>query len=172
MTRINLPLFSYGLKPIAERSRAQLARIMLLLLAMSVSPWLTSGCKKADELPKDGPIVPMKEYSLGNSREWVAMEKQLAPEVRKSVDKGKPALLIEVPNAKVDQGTYIEKIGFMVDGKEIAVATIARDQRPLTYAYFDWNLVPWSGKIKAFVKWNKYDLWVKEIKVADIPGNK
>ncbi|MFZ5631176.1 MAG: hypothetical protein ACOY5B_18735 [Spirochaetota bacterium] len=143
------------------------------LLAMGLSPWLTSACKDSNQLPKDGPIRPMKEYSIGNSREWVEMEKRLAPQVRKSVNEGKPALLVEVPNAKVDQGTYIEKIGVMnMDGSEIAVTTIKRERNPLTYAYFDWNLIPWSGKIKAFVKWNKYDLWVQEIKVSDIPGNK
>ncbi len=134
---------------------------------------LLQSCKGGNDLPKEGPIRPMKEYSIGNSREWVDKEKELAPQVRKSVNNGKPALLVEVPNAKVDQGTYIEKIGVMnMDGSEIAVTTIKRERNPTTYAYFDWNLIPWSGKIKAFVKWNKYDLWVQEIKVSDIPGNK
>jgi len=143
------------------------ASVAALLLAFSFA------CKKQDEMPKDGPIRPMKEYSIGNSREWSAMEKQLAPQVRKSVHNGKPALLVEVPNAKVDQSTYIEKIGVMkMDGSEIAVVTIERERNPPTYAYFDWELIPWSGKIKAFVKWNKYDLWVQEIDVRDIPGNK
>ncbi|GAB4433106.1 MAG: hypothetical protein OHK0011_16070 [Turneriella sp.] len=145
----------------------------VLIMAMGLGPWLNSACKDSNQLPKDGPIRPMKEYSIGNSREWVAMEKRLAPQVRKTVHQGKPALLVEVPNAKVDQGTYIEKIGVMnMDGSEIAVTTIKRERNPLTYAYFDWSLIPWSGKIKAFVKWNKYDLWVQEIRISDIPGNK
>ncbi|MFO1480416.1 MAG: hypothetical protein U1F40_09480 [Turneriella sp.] len=144
----------------------------MLMMSAAIAALIIS-CKDSNQLPKDGPIRPMKEYSIGNSREWVEMEKRLAPQVRKSVNEGKPALLVEVPNAKVDQGTYIEKIGVMnMDGSEIAVATIKRERNPLTYAYFDWNLIPWSGKIKAFVKWNKYDLWVQEIKVSDIPGNK
>ena len=144
----------------------------MLMMSAAIAALVIS-CKDSNQLPKDVPIRPMKEYSIGNSREWVEMEKRLAPQVRKSVNEGKPALLVEVPNAKVDQGTYIEKIGVMnMDGSEIAVTTIKRERNPLTYAYFDWNLIPWSGKIKAFVKWNKYDLWVQEIKVSDIPGNK
>lgn len=130
-------------------------------------------CKKEQELPTEGRITPLKEYSIGNSREWAALEKQLAPQVRKSIHNGRPALLVEVPNAKADVSTYIEKIGIMnAEGSEIAVETIKRERNPRTYAHFDWELIPWSGKIKAFVKWNKYDLWVQEINVKDIPGNK
>lgn len=142
-------------------------------LGVSLLIALAGGACKGDDKGKSNlPVVPMKEYSVGNSREWFDMEKRLAPEVRKSVNGGKPALLVEVPNAKVDESTYIEKIGLMrMDGTEITVTAVKRERNPLTYAYFDWQLVPWSGKIKAFVKWNKYDLWVKEIDVKEIPGN-
>lgn len=147
-------------------------RVKSLLFVGALSYSLIA-CKKQGELPAEGKITPMKEYSIGNSREWVEMEKQLAPQVKKSVHNGRPALLVEVPNAKADQSTYIEKIGVMtMDGKELAVENIGRGVNPKTYAYFDWELLPWSGKIKAFVKWNKYDLWVQEISVKDIPGNK
>lgn len=128
-------------------------------------------CKKAEELPAEGPIRPLKEYSIGNAREWTALEKQLAPQARKSIHNGKPALLVEVPNAKADMSTYIEKIGVLrEDGTEIAVETLPRGRNPRTYAYFDWELLPPSGKIKVFAKWNKYDLWVQEIAVHEIPG--
>lgn len=152
-----------------QKRNRRISIVLITALVIGVA----SACKDSNEPSKDLPLIPMKEYSVGNAREWTAMEKQLAPQVRKSVHNGKPALLVEVPNAKTDQSTYIEKIGVMnMDGSEIAVATIERGNNPPAYAYFDWNLIPWSGKIKAFVKWNKYDLWVQEIKVQEIPGNK
>lgn len=125
-------------------------------------------CKKGYTPSENERLVPMKEYSVGNSREYEAVEKELAPQVRKTVHNGKPALLVEVPHVKVDTSTYIEKIGVMAGDKELAVVEIKRERNPLTYAYFDWQIIPWSGKIKAFVKWNKYDLWVKEIDVKDL----
>ena len=167
MTKINFPLFSYGLKPIAERSRAKLAKIVLISLAMGLSPWLMS-CKDSNQTG-DGPLIPQKEYSIGNAREWTEIEKEHAPTARRSVFEGKPAVLIEVSLKNADQGHYIEKIGIMdMQGKELAVTTIKRERNPLTYAYFDIKLLPWSGKVKVFAKCNNHDLWVTEVRVSDL----
>ena len=167
MIKINFTLFSYGLKPIAVRTRAKFAKIVLISLAMGLSPWLTS-CKDSNQTG-DGPLVPQKEYSIGNAREWTEIEKEHAPVAKRSVNEGKPAVLIEVPLKKPDQGHYIEKIGIMdMQGKELAVTTIKRERNPLTYAYFDIKLLPWSGKVKVFAKCNNHDLWVTEVRVSDL----
>jgi len=147
-------------------------KLQILTLASVIFIAGALSCKGEYKRPETEHITPQSEYSVGNAREWEPLEKQLEIQVRKSVHNGKPALLVEVPNAKVDESTYIEKIGVMtMGGKELAVTEIKRERNPLNYAYFDWQLIPWSGKIKAFVKWNKYDLWVKETDVKDIRGN-
>jgi|JI8StandDraft_1071087.scaffolds.fasta_scaffold10771_5 desulfoferrodoxin (superoxide reductase-like protein) len=167
MMKINFTLFRYGFKPIAERSRAKFAKIVLMSLAMGLSPWLTS-CKDSNQ-QGDGPLIPQKEYSIGNAREWTEIEKEHAPTARRSVFEGKPAVLIEVSLKKTDQGHYIEKFGIMdMQGKELAVTTIKRERNPLTYAYFDIKLLPWSGKVKVFAKCNNHDLWVTEVRVSDL----
>lgn len=130
---------------------------------------LAAACKKVDELPKDGPITPMKEYTLDNAREWTDIAKLHSPKARKSVNNGHPAVLIEVPLEKADEGHYIEKIGIMdMSGKELAVQTMKRERNPITYAYFELNIIPWSGKVKVFAKCNKHDLWVAEVPVKDL----
>ena len=165
--KINFTLFGYGLKPIAERSPTKYAKSILLMLAMGLSPWLTS-CKDSNQ-QGDGPLIPQKEYSIGNAREWTEIEKEHAPTARRSVFEGKPAVLIEVALKKPDQGHYIEKFGIMdMQGKELAVTTIKRERNPLTYAYFDIKLLPWSGKVKVFAKCNNHDLWVTEVRVSDL----
>ena len=167
MMKINIPLYSYGLKPIAVRSRAKFAKIVLISLAMGLSPCLMS-CKDSNQTG-DGPLIPQKEYSIGNAREWTEIEKEHAPTARRSVFEGKPAVLIEVALKKPDQGHYIEKFGIMdMQGKELAVTTIKRERNPLTYAYFDIKLLPWSGKVKVFAKCNNHDLWVTEVRVSDL----
>ena len=165
--KINFTLFSYELKPIAVRSRAKFAKIVLISLAMGLSPCLMS-CKDSNQTG-DGPLIPQKEYSIGNAREWTEIEKEHAPTARRSVFEGKPAVLIEVALKKPDQGHYIEKFGIMdMQGKELAVTTIKRERNPLTYAYFDIKLLPWSGKVKVFAKCNNHDLWVTEVRVSDL----
>lgn len=130
---------------------------------------MVAACKKADELPKDGPITPMKEYTIDNAREWTDIAKEHAPTARKSVNKGTPAVIVEIPLAKADEGHYIEKIGIMdMQDKELAVETMPRQRNPLNYAYFDLKIIPWSGKVKVFAKCNKHDLWVKEVPVKDL----
>ena len=167
MMKINFTLFSYELKPIAVRSRAKFAKIVLISLAMGLSPCLMS-CKDSNQTG-DGPLIPQKEYSIGNAREWTEIEKEHAPTARRSVFEGKPAVLIEVVLKKPDQGHYIEKFGIMdMQGKELAVTTIKRERNPLTYAYFDIKLLPWSGKVKVFAKCNNHDLWVTEVRVSDL----
>lgn len=130
---------------------------------------LIAACKGNNEVPKDGPITPMKEYTIDNAREWTDIAKDHAPIARKSVDKGKPAVIVEVPMPRKDEGHYIEKIGIMdMQGKELAVQTMKRERNPTTYAYFDLTLLPWSGKVKVFAKCNKHDLWVREVPVKDL----
>lgn len=126
-------------------------------------------CQKNHELPEGARLTPMREYTADNAREWTSIAKEHAPTAKRSVNEGKPALIIEVPLSSADISHYIEKIGILgADGKEIAVETLPRSARPTLYAYFDLKLLPWSGKIKIFAKCNKHDLWVSEIKVKDL----
>lgn len=167
MTRIDTNIFSYGLKPIAGRSAAKCAKTIIFLFAMGLSPWLTS-CKDSNQ-QGEGPLIPQKEYSIGNAREWTEIEKEHAPTAKRSVFEGKPAVVVEVPLKNVDQGHYIEKIGIMdLKGNELAVTTIKRERNPLTYAYFDLKVLPWSGRVKVFAKCNNHDLWVTEVSVKDL----
>ncbi len=127
-------------------------------------------CK--DSMPTgDGPIIPMKEYTLDNAREWTDIAKFHSPTAKRSSNNGKAAVIVEVPLAKADEGHYIEKIGIMdMAGKELAAQSMKRERNPLTYAYFDAGLIPWSGRVKVFAKCNKHDLWVKEYPVRDLGG--
>ena len=126
-------------------------------------------CKKTDELPKEGPIKPMQEYTLDNAREWSGIAKDHAPTARKSVSNGVPSVLIEVPMPHKNEGHYIEKIGVMdMQGHELAVQTLRREKNPTTYAYIDQKVLPWSGKVKIFAKCNKHDLWVNEMNAREL----
>ncbi len=139
---------------------------LILVVALVMSGY---HCKKAEELPKDGPITPMKEYTVDEAREWTDIAKEHGPTAKASVHKGQPAVIVEIPLAKADEGHYIEKIGIMdMTGKELAVETMPRQRNPLNYAYFDKKILPWSGKVKIFAKCNKHDLWVKEVRVSDL----
>ncbi|MBX3721511.1 MAG: hypothetical protein KF713_06720 [Turneriella sp.] len=138
-------------------------------ISICITAILIVACKKADELPKDGPITPMKEYTVENAREWTNIAKEHGPTAKASINKGFPAVLVEIPLVKADEGHYIEKIGIMdMAGNELAVETMPRQRNPLTYAYFDLKIIPWSGKVKIFAKCNKHDLWVKEVPVKDL----
>ena len=144
--------------------KTKVAIFMVVVIALSMP-----ACKKTDELPKDGPITPMKEYTVEEAREWTSIAKEHGPTARASVNNGQPAVIVEIPLTKADEGHYIEKIGIMdMEGKELAVETMPRQRNPLTYAYFDKKIIPWSGKVKVFAKCNKHDLWVKEVKVKDL----
>ncbi|HRP69945.1 MAG TPA: hypothetical protein PLY93_10475 [Turneriella sp.] len=126
-------------------------------------------CQKNHELPEGARLTPMKEYTVDNAREWTPIAKEHVPTAKRSINKGKPALIIEVPLRSADISHYIEKIGILgADGKEIAVEALPRSATPTLHAYFDLKLLPWSGKIKIFAKCNKHDLWVSEIKVKDL----
>lgn len=127
-------------------------------------------CK--DSMPTgDGPFIPMKEYTLDNAREWNDIAKFHAPTAKRTSHEGKEAIIVEVTLPKADEGHYIEKIGIMdMAGKELAVQTMKRERNPITYAYFDMKLIPWSGRVKVFAKCNKHDLWVKEYPVRDLGG--
>jgi desulfoferrodoxin (superoxide reductase-like protein) len=138
-------------------------------IALSLVIGLATGCKD-QEKPGNDPIVPMKEYTLDNAREWTDIAKFHAPTAKKSFANGKDAVIVEVPLPDADFPHYIEKIGIMdIAGKELAAETLERGKgRPRTYAYFDKSILPWSGRVKVFAKCNKHDLWVTEISVKDL----
>jgi desulfoferrodoxin (superoxide reductase-like protein) len=168
MDRTSFALSSYGLRPVGRRSRAKLAKIVLISLTMGLSPWLMN-CKDSEQQSGDAPIRPLKEYTLSEAREWTDIAKEHSPTAKRSIFEGKPAVIIEVALKKPDEGHYIEKIGIMdMQGKELAVTTIKRERNPLTYAYFDLKLLPWSGRVKVFAKCNNHDLWVTEVPVKDL----
>jgi len=126
------------------------------------------GCK---ESPYNGtdPIKPLAEYTASEAREWTDIAKFHAPRMLRSVNKGQDSILVEVPLEKANEGHYIEKIGIMdLARRELAVATIKRERNPLTYAHFDPKVIPWQGKVKAFAKCNKHDLWVTEVSVKSL----
>jgi desulfoferrodoxin (superoxide reductase-like protein) len=154
-----------------DRTNAR-ARRFLMKPAYYAAIWIiiALSCKKSyDQNSTSEPIKPLPEYTLDEPREWAAIAKQHSPVGRKSIDKGQPALLIEVPLEKPDIGHYIEKIGVMdLKGGEIAVETLPKVQNPLTYAYIPMGKLPWRGRVKLFAKCNKHDLWVSEMDVEKL----
>lgn len=122
-----------------------------------------------DDWKKADRIIPMDEYSEGDAREWEDIKKEHIPVVRKSIDQGKSALLIEVPLLQITTSHYIEKFGVMtLDGQVLESVTIERNSSPLGYAYIPWDKINHHRRLKAFAKCNLHDLWVHEFELFDL----
>lgn len=143
---------------------------MLKISALTMTMGLLVFCGKPQEAEvPEGRIIPMKEYSVNNAREWGEIADEHEPMLRKSVDNGKPALLIELPKLKTDYSHYIEVMGILdSEGNQLASTGIERTNRPLNYGYVDAGVLPWSGTIKIFAKCNLHDVWVNEINISDV----
>ncbi len=137
------------------------------LLAM----FLSLACSGQNEDWKNADrLVPLKEYSEEETREWEDVKHEHIPVVRLSIDQGEDALLIELPMLDSGFGHYIESIGILdEEGTLLSSRSIDRTHKPKTYAYFP--LEPLSGKkrLKAFAKCNLHDTWVKEFRLDTLP---
>jgi desulfoferrodoxin (superoxide reductase-like protein) len=134
---------------------------------IAISFLFTVDCN-ADVDWKKGRIQPMEEYSEGDAREWTEIAEDHIPRVRRSIDRGEEAILIEV-KLKTSPSHYIEKFGVMdLDKKEIKAISIERSNIPLNYAYVLVSEILYRGKFKFFAKCNLHDLWVSEIHLDDI----
>jgi desulfoferrodoxin (superoxide reductase-like protein) len=119
--------------------------------------------KKADRL------IPMKEYTEEDSREWEDYKEEHIPVIRKSFDKGQDALLIEVPKLVITQGHYIERFGVLdKEGLELYSVAIERTNNPLSYGYIPWEKIERKGRLKAYLKCNLHDTWTKEFDPDDL----
>lgn len=106
-------------------------------------------------------IKPLAEYTEENPREWKSIASEHIPIVRKSIHKGKEAVLIEVPLKRATIEHYIQRIGILdVNGKEIASVAIQRVPNPPVYAYFYFDGLPYGKELKAYARCNLHDTWV------------
>lgn len=146
------------------RRIARLAGTMGLGLAMGLFAIHCQG--DSEDWKKADRIVPLEEYSREEAREWEDIKEDHIPKVRRSIDKGEGAVLIEV-DLKTDTSHYIEKFGVMtMEREEIYSVSIERTNRPFNYAYIPLSELPHFGKYKFFAKCNQHDLWVT---VSSIP---
>lgn len=142
-------------------------KIIQIMLTIAISFLFTVDCNSEGDWNK-GRIQPMEEYSEADSREWTEIAEDHIPRVRRSIDRGEGAVLIEV-KLKTSPSHYIEKFGIMdLDKKEIKSITIERSNIPLNYAYVLDSEIPYKGKFKFFAKCNLHDLWVSEVHLDDI----
>lgn len=129
-------------------------------------------CTKKEETPdfsSGEPIVPMKEYTQEYAREWTDISDEHALTARKSMNDGKPAILIETKKLTPTFSHYIEKFGIMdMQGKELASVSIPKGNSPPNYGYVESSVLPLTGKIKIFAKCNMHDLWVATIDLKNL----
>ncbi|MBE7436963.1 MAG: hypothetical protein HS115_00810 [Spirochaetales bacterium] len=125
--------------------------------------FLLLACSDSDDWKK-GKIVPQKEYTKDSPREWADIAPEHVPLARKSMDKGKDAILIELPDFQPDYEHYIEKFGMMdLQGKELGIVAVERSGRPRNFGYIPLDTSTMRGKVKVFAKCNNHDLWVSEV---------
>lgn len=123
---------------------------------------------KSDEVKNfyksDIPLTPQRYYTSDNPREWADIADELVPVVKKTRHRGKEAWLIQSSLKKSTAERYVEKIGVLDEnGKTLAAMTIERTSSPKTYAYILTEDLPSKDNLRAFIKYNLYDLWVSDL---------
>ena len=106
-------------------------------------------------------IKPLPEYTEENPREWAKIAPEHIPQAKMTSNKGRPAIVIQVPLKKGSTEHYIEKIGILDEkGRVIVSETIPRLPNPRTYAFFFVQDLPSDlKKLKIFIKCNLHDRW-------------
>lgn len=143
--------------------------IRFLIKGIFISIAIFNCAVENEEWKKADRLIPLKEYSEEDAREWEEYKEEHIPVIRKSFDNGKDALLIEVPKLVVTQGHYIERFGVIdLEGKEIHSVAIERNNNPLSYAYIPWEKLAGKDRVKAFLKCNLHDTWVLEFSPGEL----
>lgn len=142
-------------------------RIILILNAVIVAAFLS--CKDDDGIDPEvaamyktgSKIKPLAEYTEDNPREWGKIAQDHVPRAKLTRNKGREAIVIQIPLKKASMEHYIEKIGILnEEGKEIVSEIIPRQPNPRTYAFFYLQDLPADlKKLKIFAKCNLHDRW-------------
>ena len=136
-----------------------LGPILILILSCGGDDHIDREVKALYE--SGAPMKPLAEYTVENPREWKSIASEHVPIVRKSINKGRNAVLIEVPLRRATTEHYIQRIGILDEnGKEIVSTAIQRLPNPPVYAYFDFDGLPFGKKLKAYARCNLHDTWV------------
>ena len=134
---------------------------LIFLITLSCKDDNAIDPKVAAMYKTDEHITPLSEYTEDNPREWGNIADEHIPQAKMSSDKGKEAIVINVPLKNASMGHYIEKIGILDEkGKEIVSETLPRLPNPKTYAFFLTRDLPSDrSKLKIFAKCNLHDRW-------------
>lgn len=121
---------------------------------------------------KEGPLTPLKEYTVENPREWKNFTADHVPEVNQTLKNGQPALRVELPLVNTGPGHYIERVGIRNQhGKEIISQPLKRTARPKTGAVFLASKIPQKGVLKAYGKCNLHDTWTTTFRPEKLATN-
>lgn len=141
------------------RRRSARPAVLVLLLAFSLA-----ACSESDDWKK-GKVVPQKEYTKDSPREWASIAPEHVPAVRKSRDRNKDAILIELPGLSTSREHYIERFGVLdSEGKELGSTPVDLTAVPKNFGFIPLN-ENMHGKMKAYAKCNLHDLWVTEFEL-------
>jgi desulfoferrodoxin (superoxide reductase-like protein) len=142
-------------------------RLFIIINAIIVAAFLS--CKDDDGIDPEvaamyktgNKIKPLSEYTEDNPREWGKVAEDHIPQARLTTNKGKEAVVINIPLKKASMEHYIEKIGILDEkGKEIVSESLPRLPNPRTYAFFFTKDLPSDrNKLKIFAKCNLHDRW-------------
>ncbi len=135
--------------------------VLIFLITVSckddnaIDPEVAAMYKTSDHLK------PLSEYTEEKSREWGNIAEEHIPMAKLTTNKGREAIVIQVPLKKASMEHYIEKIGILDEkGKEIVSESLPRLPNPRTYAFFFTQDLPSDkSKLKIFAKCNLHDRW-------------